>query len=80
MDELVWRLGYYDGVQWPDWKEHCEKGPNHGKGAQDPTWQWTPAFSEDNDYNSAEDVSKYVPVGTVWAVVKGPKPEDLSDG
>lgn len=61
-----WRLGYYKDVMWSEWDDYAAAG--HGHGSLDAAWVWTDVYLPEN-YEGV-DVSKSVPLGTVWAVVR----------
>ena len=71
-DQPRYRLGYYEDIMWSEWDDYVDAGNGHG--SLDATWVWTDvylpdSYEEPGNYEGV-DVSKSVPLGVVWAIVR----------
>ena len=78
-DDLVWRVGYYEGVTWRMWSDgYAKQSPDHGNGARDPNWRWTMLYREIQTippiFDTLDALFVGVPGGIVWACIQGPRP------
>ena len=78
-DDLVWRIGYYEGVTWDMLAEDYPREiTNHRNAAEDPNWRWTPLYREIEAsapvFDTLDALSVGVPGGIVWACILGPRP------